>query len=108
MNESKPSFLTRGSAWVAAVFLSFLIGLWGLNVLFSDVMLGYPEWMYYAYVLACHLLPSICVGLLLPRRWFVGALGAWGAVFIGGVALLNQVRGFSDPSHRSEERRGGN
>jgi hypothetical protein len=77
---------------VLAVCLMGGAGMWGLIVLFSDFR--YANWIYLVYVFATHFGPALVAGMLVPSRWYVAALAAWGAVFLAALFGMGEVMAY--------------
>ena len=75
--QSEETYVAR---LIIALMVSFGAGFWGFVILFSD---NNADWPYYTSVFATHFLPSLLVGVLMPSRWYVAVLTAWGALLLG-------------------------
>ena len=74
-----------------AVALALLVGVAGLWTVFTDV--GPNEsraarWLMTGLVYA---LGATAVGALVPRRWYLALLAAWGPVVLGAVGLVAKL-----------------
>ena len=63
-----------------AILLILISGMWSLMILFSDYG-GMSTQMWYLFVISSHVMPGFVVGMLLPFRWYLSVLAAWGAMF---------------------------
>jgi len=73
--------------WVAAATVIFLVGFLGLWAMFTDQgpqesLLGRGLLVTIVYVLA-----GAAVGVLVPKRWYVAALSAWGPALMALLTL---------------------
>ena len=73
--------------WLAAATVIFFVGLVGFMAAFIDVSAGEILSLRITVVALLFFLGSAVVGLLLPRRWYLATLTAWGPLLVGGVSL---------------------
>ena len=72
--------MARGAAAAVVIFLVGVLGLWAA---FSDLSPNETLLQRVVVVALVYLLGGSFVGILLPRRWYLAALTAWGPVAIG-------------------------
>lgn len=90
--QSEETYVAR---LIIALMVSLGAGFWGFVILFSD---NNADWLYYASVFATHFLPSLLVGVLVPSRWYVCALTAWGALLLGALGFAAYMLGVTGAS----------
>ncbi len=85
-----PSFGPLRALLAAAVVVA--TGFWGWIVLFADFMVHAPSWSYVLVVAGVHLGAGVVVGLLVPMRWYLSLVAAWGSLFWGISSAVLSIR----------------
>jgi hypothetical protein len=75
-----------------AVAIAIVTGLFGAILLLSNALAGYSLWQLWLIVISMHAVPAIAVGVLIPKRWYVAIVAAWGGCAIDGVLLVAYLR----------------
>lgn len=75
----------------ATALIILVAGLWGMVIMFSDYPSHWSEADWLTYVLGCHALAGVLIGLLNPGRWYLSLAATWGAMLMGGLFLLPSV-----------------
>ena len=80
--------LGRISVVSAFALLVFVIGVLGLSGFFSDLGPGESERERIAFVVGVYVVGGGLLGALLPRRWYLAVLSAWGPLLVSAPGLL--------------------
>lgn len=72
---------------VLALVIAAGAGLAGASALFADPGPSETALTRWGFTVGVHVLPPLFIGALLPRRWWLGVLCAWGAALIGALYL---------------------
>ncbi len=78
---------------VLAIVIAFVVGFFGLSLLFSDLGPGETFTSRVIIAIVAYFITGLAIGWLVPRAWLIAALAAWGSALLGIFTLLTNTLG---------------
>jgi len=93
---------------VISVVLALLLGVFGLNLVFSDKI--FPDESTFDSMsgrvflgVAFFFIIGLIIGFINPKGWWISGFAAWGGIFMGGLLTIVAIRKYGLGAFTAEE-----